>query len=582
MENTEVKGGCGRTVAAGLLVMFSCLVQLRGEVSETRRIPIAEYVDKMKAGWIGQMAGVGWGASTEFRSIGWTIPEYTLVDGGTNMWHPSKINQFAQDDIYVEMTFVKTLEDYGFDVSMRQAGIDFANSGYELWHANDAGRKNIRMGIAPPDSGHPKFNKHSDDIDYQIEADYSGLIAPGMPNIVIELGEKFGRMVNYGDGLYAGQFVGAMYAEAFFESDPSNIIMKALQAIPAESQYAGMVRDVVKWSHENPDWTKTWQMVEEKYHRNPQYTHGLCSGPGGIGAFSIDAKLNGAYIIMGLLYGRGDPDRTIVISCACGQDSDCNPANSGGVLFTTLGYSQLPEKFKSALNPAGKFSHTPYTFPALIDVCEKLARQAVIRQGGRIEKDAAGNEIMVMPVSKVQPSVFETSWDPGPVADTKLTDDEVKAISIHNDRSSVMAPAVEKFAPGWKIENCGPDMDPGLRQESNGKKNVLITHPLNKDTACVLKRSVKVPAEGQTFLKLTVGHHPAGDWELAVRVNGEDVCRKEVSRATVTSGWLDVSVDLARFAGREIKLELLNKPTGWMCEAAYWAAVNIETGNKQE
>ena len=34
---------------------------------EFRRLPMSEYVDKMKAGWIGQMAGVGWGAPTEFK-----------------------------------------------------------------------------------------------------------------------------------------------------------------------------------------------------------------------------------------------------------------------------------------------------------------------------------------------------------------------------------------------------------------------------------------------------------------------------------------------------------------------------------
>ena len=89
-------------------------------------------------------------------------------------WEPKLINQFQQDDIYVEMTFLRTLELHGFDVSIRQAGIDFANSGYPLWHANKAGRDNLRAGIAPPDSGHPQFNKHADDIDYQIEADYCG------------------------------------------------------------------------------------------------------------------------------------------------------------------------------------------------------------------------------------------------------------------------------------------------------------------------------------------------------------------------------------------------------------------------
>jgi hypothetical protein len=32
--------------------------------------------------------------------------------------------------MYVEMTFLSTMEEYGYDVPIRQIGIDFANSGY--------------------------------------------------------------------------------------------------------------------------------------------------------------------------------------------------------------------------------------------------------------------------------------------------------------------------------------------------------------------------------------------------------------------------------------------------------------------
>jgi hypothetical protein len=98
------------------------------------RISVDQYVDKMKAGWIGQMAGVGWGGPTEFKYKGVIMPEEKMP-----AWEPQLVNQFRQDDIYVEMTFVRTLELYGFDVSIRQAGLDFANSGYPLWHANSAG-----------------------------------------------------------------------------------------------------------------------------------------------------------------------------------------------------------------------------------------------------------------------------------------------------------------------------------------------------------------------------------------------------------------------------------------------------------
>jgi hypothetical protein len=253
------------------------------------------------------------------------------------------------------------------------------------------------------------------------------LIAPGLPNVVIELGEKFGRLMNYGDGLYGGQFVGGMYAEAFFEDDMVKVVRAGLKCIPKKSQYAECIRDVLKWYRQNPDdWEKTWQLINEKYQLNADYRRSSCGGPKSDG--NIDAKINGAYIVMGLLYGKGDPDKTIIISTRCGQDSDCNPSNSGGVLFTTVGFEKLPEKYKSALNPEGKFSHTPYNFPTLVKVCEKLVRQAVKRAGGRIEKNADGQEVFAIPVKRPKPTKLEQCWEPGPVAGSKFTEEEMAQI----------------------------------------------------------------------------------------------------------------------------------------------------------
>lgn len=414
-------------IAVGLSSMFVFGCEAGGPLgAPARRLTVEDYVDKMKAGWIGQMAGVGWGGPTEFKFKGEIIPEDRMP-----VWKPEMINQFRQDDIYVEMTFLRTLELYGMDVSIRQAGIDFANSGYPLWHANRNGRDNLRKGIAPPDSGHPEFNKHADDIDYQIEADYSGLIAPGLPNVAIELGEKFGRLMNYGDGLYGGQFVGGMYAEAFFEDDMEKIVRAGLKCIPKESQYAECIRDVLTWYKQNPDdWQKTWQLIEEKYQDNPNYRRFSCNKVQENMDFNIDAKINGAYIVMGLLYGDGDPDKTIIISTRCGQDSDCNPSNSGGILFTTIGYKNLPEKFTSALNPEGKFSHTPYNFPTLVDVSKKLVRQAVERAGGRMETNDNGEEVFVIPIEKPKPSKLEQCWEPDPAANSKFTEAEMARIKV--------------------------------------------------------------------------------------------------------------------------------------------------------
>ena len=118
-EQNRVRGSV-LLLALGISVIMPSTVL----AEKFRRLPVATYRDKMTAGWIGQMAGVGWGGPTEFRWKGQIIPADQMP-----AWKPELINQFGQDDLYVEMTFLGTLERFGFDVSIRQAGID-ANSGY--------------------------------------------------------------------------------------------------------------------------------------------------------------------------------------------------------------------------------------------------------------------------------------------------------------------------------------------------------------------------------------------------------------------------------------------------------------------
>jgi hypothetical protein len=391
----------------------------RGE-EKMLRLSVEDYRDKMAGSWVGQMVGVGWGVPTEFKYLGVMVPEEDMPE-----WKPETVNQFEEDDLYVEMTFLRTLEVHGLGVDIRQAGIDFANSGYPLWHANKHGRNNLRAGIAPPDSGHPKFNSHADDIDYQIEADFSGLISPGMPNRVIALAETFGRLMNYGDGVYGGQFVGGMMAESFFESDVPAIIQAGLKCVPEGSQYHECLSDVIAWHAAHPDdWTATWKLIDEKYQKNPDYRRASC----GKEEFNIDAKINGAYVVVGLLYGEGDFVKTIEIATRCGQDSDCNPASAAGVLGAVMGYEGLSEEFKSALDREKKFSFTEYNFPGLLEVTEKLARESVLAAGGKIEKDDAGQEYFLIPDREAEPGQAVQSWSPEEPLGVRFTEAEMKKI----------------------------------------------------------------------------------------------------------------------------------------------------------
>jgi len=87
------------------------------------------------------------------------------------------------------------------------------------------------------------------------------------------------------------------------------------------------------------------------------------------------------------------------------------------------------------LNPEEKFSHTSYNFPLLVEVCEKLARQSVKQAGGRTEKTQDGKEVMVIPVELPQSSVFEQSWEPGPISESRFTPEEMAKIENVSKKS---------------------------------------------------------------------------------------------------------------------------------------------------
>jgi hypothetical protein len=84
------------------------------------------------------------------------------------------------------------------------------------------------------------------------------------------------------------------------------------------------------------DWMKCWFEIHRLWNRDVGCPKGVFL------SFNIDAKINAAYVAIGLLYGGGDFARSMDIAVRCGQDSDCNPATVAGVLGVMKGYSGIP------------------------------------------------------------------------------------------------------------------------------------------------------------------------------------------------------------------------------------------------
>ena len=138
-----------------------------------------------------------------------------------------------------------------------------------------------------------------------------------------------------------------------------------------------------------------------------------------------------------------------------------------------------------------------------------------------------------------------------------------------------LAEPLRQFLPWWQILNCGPDLDPGLKEEWGGRKKVFATHPLDRGTPCRFLTTLKIPAGKKSALLLTVGHHPEGQWQLIVRGDGKDLYTGMVNKDTAKGGWLDVKVDLSAYAGKDLRVELLNQAVDWQNVAGYWARVEL-------
>ena len=356
-----------------LLTLFA--VSRLAVAAPERHLSRDELRDRIRGAWAAQMIGVAYGAPTEFKSLG-------KILAGEIKGFPLS-NAIDQDDLYVEMTFARVMDSVGLDATTADYGEAFKNTKYKLWHANAAARRNLNRGIPAPMSGHPRYNLHADDIDFQIEADFIGIMCPGLPQASNKYCDRVGRVMNYGDGLYGGMFVCGMYSAAYFDTDPRKVVEAGVACIPAESPYARIISDVLAWSADEPDWRHVWQKVEEKWDK-----HDICPD-GANRPFNIDAKINGAYIAIGLLYGQRDWQQTMEITTRCGQDSDCNPASALGVLGAMLGYDQLPEQDKAEVAKLAdtKFSHTDYSFNDIVMSTEARALE-VIRQAGGSVSDA--------------------------------------------------------------------------------------------------------------------------------------------------------------------------------------------------
>lgn len=387
-------------------------------VGKKKTVTESELYDKLLGSWIGQMVGVSWCATTEFAATGNIMPLSRIP-----AWNPEKMIEegFKQDDVYVEIPFLQAMEKYGYDCPPELLGEEFADTSFPLWHANGAARTNLQNGVEYPYSGSYLYNDHCGDLDFQIGCDFLGSMYPGMINEAAKRAYDVGHLINYGDGVYGAVFVSAMHAAAYSADSIEQIVRYGIDVIPQNTNFRDALETVWDCFKDGKTWEQTWNILQS----NEKWANDDCVSFASSSA-NISATLNSSYIAIGLLYGKGDFYDTVIISCLCGQDSDCNPSSAASVLGTYLGASKIPSIYTEGYkNTAYVFRNTLCTFDDAVSINFDLMKEVLQDYSLMTDADAewnipASEEVTAVPFEQ-KPDGFYVQVQVFGIYDLKVT-----------------------------------------------------------------------------------------------------------------------------------------------------------------
>ena len=202
-------------------------------------------------------------------------------------------------------------------------------------------------------------------IDGQIRTDFWGYINPTDPLAAAKLAHQecvFGLVKN---GLYGGMFVAGCIAGALSAHPTIDLILDCgMSVIPKTSRLYLAIENVRSWYEDAKDWEEVCEKIEGAYGHLP-----------------FAATINNiAIVVLALVHGKLDYEKTITTAVMCGIDTDCNSATAGSIVGAAIGYNNLGQRFIAPLNDRVKTVIAGYGEGTITD----LVRRTIVVRESRI------------------------------------------------------------------------------------------------------------------------------------------------------------------------------------------------------
>ncbi|MBP5333772.1 MAG: ADP-ribosylglycohydrolase family protein [Bacteroidales bacterium] len=421
-----------------------CLLALASCAQKPLEITRTQLKDKIAGAWLGQMVGNIYGLEYENKFVdepgegpfvfNKAITKMTAVDGA-----------FSDDDTDVEYLYLMMMEKYGLDITYAQVKEGWMyHIRDRVWLANRAALGLMHYGFTPPYTGKKEYNPHWFQIDPQLINEIWAYTAPGMPKYAAGISDWAARITSDDWAVSPTVVYGAMYSEAFFQSDIPTLIRHAKEYLPKKDRFRAIIDECLDLWEKNPtDWKPARKVMADKLYFNED----------DLSKSIWNADLNGAMGILSLLYGEGDIDKTLLIGCAMGFDCDNQTATMCGLLGVINGVGNvpmdraMPEAFPHWTKPFNDryINVTRYDMPdaSIEDIIERtvvLAEKNILARGGSVrekngEKIYTINPKAVFKPAKEAGATFELPKDRGRNLAPEAA--EILALTRETDRSTL-------------------------------------------------------------------------------------------------------------------------------------------------
>jgi ADP-ribosylglycohydrolase len=337
--------------------------------------------DRIHGGWLGRVAGcvLGkpvepfgyWGKIADYLRLANSyplcnyiprldpVPDDTFINHNAAGSYLGEING-APDDDDTDYTILglHMLESYGEDFTTDNVAAEWLAhlAFHKTWTAERTVYRNLILGVSPTEAAYV-LNPEREYIGARIRADIYGLTCPGNPKLAAELAFRDASLTHTKNGVYSAMFTAACIAWAFVTSDIEKIFQVGLSEIPVNCRQAEAIREVLAIRQEIDVWETAYERLLDKFARY----------------HPVHAINNTAWMVLAMLYGQGDFEKTVCTAVLCGFDTDCNAANAGTVLGVISGAEALPRKWTDPLNDILRSAVSQFSEMHISDLARRTA-----------------------------------------------------------------------------------------------------------------------------------------------------------------------------------------------------------------